>query len=76
MDRIVGRLPGAQVAAGVSAVRRLDSERVIATDVALGAAGHFSSGRQLVRVGQRKSRCAVVKLAVGPDRDRMARRAS
>ena len=72
MDWIVGRLPGAQVAAGIAAVCRLNGQRVIAADVALGATRRFPGGRQLVRVGQRESRRAVIKLAVRPNRDRMA----
>lgn len=44
--------------------------------MALGAGGHFSSGRQLVRVGQRKTRGVVIELAVCPNRDGVACRAS
>ena len=76
MDWIIGGLPCTQVATGVAAIRRLRGERVVPADVALGAAGHFSGRRQLVRVGQRESRGTVIKLAVGPNRNRVARRAS
>ena len=60
------------MATGVAAIRRLRGKRVISADVALGASGHFAGGRQLVRIGQWESGRAVVKLAVRPDRDRVA----
>jgi len=64
------------MAARVAAIHGLGGEGVVPADVALGASGHFSSGRQLVRVGQRESRRAVVKLAIRPKRDCVARGAS
>ena len=73
VHRIVGALPGAQMAVGVAAIRWLGGQRVAAAYVALRAAGDFAGRRQLVRVGQRKSRCTVIKLAIRPDRDRVAR---
>ena len=36
MDWIVSLLPGCQMAAGVSAIRRLDGEAVVAVDMAQG----------------------------------------
>ena len=76
MRGIVCALPGAEVAAGVAAIRRLGGKRVISPDVALGAGGHFSSRGQLVRVGQRESSRTVIKFSVRPHGDRVARRAS
>lgn len=76
MRRIVRGLPGVQVTSGVTAIRRLNAERVIPADVALGASGHFSGRRQLVGVGEREAGGTVIKFAVCPDRDGMACRAS
>jgi hypothetical protein len=70
MDRIVGALPGAQVAAGVAAVCRLNVQAEIAVYVAQSAL-HVG-----MPVGQRKARGAVIEFAVGPFGDGMAGRAS
>lgn len=74
--RIVRLLPGCQVAAGIPAIRWLNVKRVIPADVALGASRHFSGRGQLVRIGQRESRRAMVEHPVRPHRDRMAGRTS
>jgi len=73
VHRIVGALPGAQMAVGVAAIRWLGGQRVAAADMALRAAGDFAGRRQLVRVGQRESRCTMIKFAIRPDSDRVAR---
>lgn len=70
--RIVCLLPSDKVAARVAAVAGLDGQIVISTDVALRAGGHLSSRCHLVRVGEWKTRRAVIELPVCPCRDRMA----
>jgi hypothetical protein len=70
MDRIVGALPGAQVAAGVATVRRLNVQAEIAVYVAQSAL-HVG-----MPVGQRKARGAMIEFAVGPLGDGVASRAS
>ena len=70
VHRIVGALPGGQVAAGVAAIGRGNFQHVVAIHVAQ-TAGH---GRMFV--GERKSRSAVIKFSVGPFGDGMAGRTS
>jgi hypothetical protein len=70
VNRIIGLLPGGQVASGITAVGGLDLQIVIAIDVA-GSALHVS-----VAIGQKKSGGAVIKLAVGPSGYGVAGRAS
>ena len=72
MDRIIGLLPCRQVAARVAAIGRLGVQRIVAADVALRAAGHLARRRELVRIRQRETGSAVVKLAVCPNRNRVA----
>ena len=50
VHRIVGLLPGAQVAAGVTAIRRSNLQIVIVVDVALRACRHLTGRSQLVRI--------------------------
>jgi len=65
------------VASGVPAVCRRNVEAIVAVDMAGSATRHLASiGYQRVRIRQRKTEGVVVKLAVGPLGDRMARRAS
>ena len=45
---IVGLLPGCQVATSVTAVRRLDAQTIVATDMALRAGGHLARRSHLV----------------------------
>ena len=61
MHRIVGLLPGRQVASGIPAIRRLNGQRRIVAHVALIAARDLSSRRNLVRIRQRKSRRRVIE---------------
>jgi hypothetical protein len=70
VHRIVGALPGAQVAAGVATIGRGNFQRVVAIRVAQAA----GNGRMLV--GEGKSRSAVIKFSVGPFGDGMAVRTS
>ena len=71
--RVIRGLPGGEVAAGVAAIRRLNGQCVVAADMALRASRNLAGGRHLVRIRQREARGAVIKLAVGPDRDGVAR---
>src|SRR5215472_14929200 len=61
MRRVIGLLPGGQVASGISAVVRLDGQIVIVVDVAVGAGVHLARGRHLVRIRQRKTGRAVIE---------------
>ena len=70
---IVSLLPSREVATRVAAIRVCGSERVIAADVALGAGGDFACGGHLVRIGEREAGAAVIKNAIGPGGDGMAR---
>ena len=56
MDRIVRRLPGRQVTLRIPAICRRNRQAVVVVDVAGGARHDFASGRQLVRIRQRKAR--------------------
>jgi hypothetical protein len=73
---VIRCLPGGQVAAGVSAIRRLDRQIVVAVEVAICAGRRLAGGRHLVRIHQRETCGAVVKFSVGPRRDRMTTRTS
>ena len=64
--RVIGGLPGGEVTTGISAIRRLNRQRIVAVDVALRASRHFTGRSQLVRVRQREAGGAVVKFAIGP----------
>ena len=63
---IIGLLPGGEVAAGITAIRRCDIQSVVVVHMALCARGDFTSGSQLVRVGKRESRGGVIEGGVGP----------
>jgi len=67
VHRIVGALPGRQMAAGISAVRRRDGQRVIIVDVAQ------SAGHVRVAIGQQESGRAVIENSGRPSRNRVAR---
>ena len=56
VGRVIGLLPGRQVALRVPAIRGLDGQVVIVVDVA-GSAGHIG-----VAVGQQETRRAVIEL--------------
>ena len=74
--RIIGRLPGGQVAARISAVRRQGRQAVVVVDVARSAGRHLAAvGHQRVRVRQRKARGRVVKGRIRPQNRVMAGRA-
>ena len=75
VGRVIRRLPGRKMAARISAVRRLNGQRVIIVNVALRTRRYFSSRRHLVRIRQREARRAVVKLAIQPTDHVVARRA-
>jgi hypothetical protein len=64
--RIVGLLPGRQVASGIPAVRRADLQIVIIVEVAVRAGSHLACRRQLVRVRQRKTSGRVIKIGRQP----------
>jgi len=66
--RIVGCVPGRQMTTRVTAIRRRDVQCVVVVNVALGARGHFARRGQLMGVGQRKTRGAVVERGVSPVR--------
>ncbi len=70
--RIVGPLPGRQVASGIPAVGRADLQIVIVVEVAVGAGGHFARGHHLVRVRQRETSGRVVKIRGQPGNRIMA----
>ena len=74
--RVIRSLPGRQVALRIPAVCRRDRQTVVVVDMAGGAAWHLAAvGYQRVRIRQREAKRGVVKLAVGPLRDRVAGRA-
>lgn len=74
VHRVVGLLPGRQMATGIAAVRRSDLKIVVVVDVAGSAAGHLATiGDKRVGIGQRKAERGVIKLAVRPFGDGMAR---
>lgn len=68
MDWVIRLLPGRKVALGIAAIGRTDLQRIISIDMAL-AALH---GCVLVR--QRETGRTVIEFAVGPGRNRVARR--
>jgi len=60
--RIIGLLPGGQMAARIPAVRRSNRQRVVIVDVARRAGRYFASiGHQLVRIRQRETRRCMVE---------------
>ena len=61
MRRIIGLLPGRQMASRVPAVGRGSRQRVVIVDVAVRAGRHFARRRHLVRIGQRETRRRVVE---------------
>ena len=66
MRRIVGLLPGRQVATGIPAVRRLNIQRVVVVDVALRASRDLPCRGHLVRIRQREARGAVIERRIRP----------
>ena len=66
MCRIVGLLPGGEVAAGIPAIRGCNLQSVVIVDVALRAGGYFSRRGHLVRVRQRETGGAVIKRRIRP----------
>ncbi len=75
--RVIGLLPGRQMASGIPAVVRHDTQAVVTVDVARFAGRHLAAvGHQGVRVRQREPERGVVELAVGPLRDGVALGAS
>ena len=71
MHRIICPLPATaivriQMTLRVSAVGRLDLQIVVVVDVAVAAGCHLPCRRQLVRVGQRKACCSVIKIRILP----------
>ena len=70
MHRIVGLLPGRQVAARIATIGWSNRQGVIIINVAQ-VAGHIG-----MAIGEQKTGGAVVENSRGPGRDRMARRAS
>ena len=77
MRRVVGLLPGGQMASGIPAVRQQGRQAVIVVDVAGSAGRHLAAvGHQGVRVCQREPEGGVIELAVGPLGDGVALGAS
>lgn len=77
MRRVIGLLPGAQMASGIPAVRRQGRQAVIVVDVAGSTGRHFAAvSHEGVRVRQREPERGVVELAVGPLCDGVALGAS
>ena len=66
--RVVCVVPVGQMAAGISAVGRRDRQGVVVVDMALTAGRNIAGRCQMVRVGQRETRGAVIKRRVGPVR--------
>ena len=64
--RVIGLLPGRQVASGIPAVGRLDREGRVIPQMALIAARDLSRRRDLVCIRQRKARVGVIKSRIGP----------
>lgn len=69
MHWIIRLLPGRQVTSGVTATGGGNIQAVVVVDVA-GRTGHIR-----VAIGQRKTKCSVIKLSVRPLCDRVALRA-
>lgn len=63
---IIRLLPGGEVAAGITAIRRCDIQSVVVIHMALCARGDLTSRCQLVRVSKWESRAGVIKGRVGP----------
>ena len=61
MRRIVGLLPGRQMASRVAAVGRCNRQRVVIVDVARRAGRRFPRRCHLVRIRQRETRGRVVE---------------
>ncbi len=61
MCRIVGLLPGRQMASGVAAVGRSNGQRVVIVDVARRAGRSFPRGRHLVSIRQWETRGRVIE---------------
>ena len=59
--RVIGLLPGRQMASGVPAIGRLDCQSVVVVDVAVRAGVHLPCWRHLMRIRQRKARSRVIK---------------
>ena len=72
VHRIVGLLPGGQVASGIPAIRRADLQIVIVVEVAVRAGGHLARRCHLVRVCQRKTGGRMVKIRCQPGNRIMA----
>ncbi len=73
MRRVVGLLPGGQMASGIPAVRQQGRQAVIVIDVAGSAGRHLAAvGHEGVRVCQREPERGVIELAVGPLSDGVA----
>jgi hypothetical protein len=64
--RIVGLLPGGEVATGIAAIVGLNLQRVIIVDVARGAVGGFTGRRELMRIGERKAGGVVIESGIRP----------
>lgn len=72
MGRVIGLLPGGQVAPGVAAIGWLNAESVVAANMALRTGRDLAGRRHLVRVGEREAGGAVIELAVRPSCDGVA----
>lgn len=70
VDWVVGLLPGRQVALRIPAVGGCDGQRVVVVDVAIGAGHDFARWCELVRIGERETRHAVIEGRCCP-RDRV-----
>jgi len=62
VHRIVGLLPGREVALGVAAVRRANLQIVVIVDVAVGAGVDLAGGSQLVGIREREASGGVIKI--------------
>ena len=62
MHRIVGLLPGRQMASRIPAIRGADLQIIIVVDVAVRTGVHFARRRHLMGVRQRKTSGRVVKI--------------
>ena len=70
--RIIGLLPGRQMAPGIPAIRRADLQIVIVVDVAVRTGIHLARRRHLMRVSQRETSGGVVKIRGLPGNGVMA----
>jgi len=66
VHRVIGGLPGIEVATGVAAVGGLNLQIVIVVDVALRAGGDFAGGCHLVRISERETGGAVIESGAPP----------